>query len=78
MVDRRREFGADRGTLGALADERGFGARTEREPQRVEQDGLAGAGLSGHDVEPRLEREVEAIDQHDAANGEPDEHGRAV
>ena len=39
--------------LGAVADERRVGAGAERQPERVDEQALAGAGLAGDDVEAR-------------------------
>jgi hypothetical protein len=50
------EGGGDRGLLGAGAQQPGVGTGAEREPQRVEQDRLAGAGFPGQHAESALER----------------------
>ena len=46
----------------------------EREPEGVEQDRLARAGLAGQHAEPRLELELELFDQHDIVDGELPQH----
>ena len=47
------EEGLDAGGVGAVADERGVRAGAERQPQRIDEQALAGAGLAGDDVEAR-------------------------
>ena len=51
--------------LGPVAHERRVRARTEREPQRVDQQALAGTRLAGQHVQPRLELEPEPLDQRE-------------
>ena len=41
------ELGGDRGLIAAVADQRAVAAASQRQPQRIQQDGLAGAGLAG-------------------------------
>ena len=61
----------------AVADEAAVAARAERQRQRVEQDRLARAGLSGEDRQAGREFEIQLIDQNHVADGEAREHGRA-
>src|SRR5687767_476401 len=61
----------------AAPDQAAVGAGAERETERVEQDRLAGSGLAGEDSEAGAEFEIEALDQHDVADGEIGEHGLA-
>jgi hypothetical protein len=49
-------------------------APAQRQRQRVEQDGLAGAGLAGERGQAAIERDVELVDQHDIADGERAKH----
>ncbi len=51
------------------------GALTERERQRVDQDGFSGAGLARERGETRPELELEPIDDGKIPNGEVQEHG---
>ena len=67
---RKVEAGGDHGLRLALADQAAVGAGAEREAERIEQDRLAGAGLAGQHAEAGAEFEVEALDQHDVADGE--------
>ena len=75
MVALDGELGGDRGLLGAGPHQRGIGAPAERQPQRIQQDRFARAGLAGQHAQPRPKGEVEPVDQHDIANGEPEQHG---
>ena len=56
--------------LGAVADERRVGARAERQPERVDEQALARAGLAGDDVEARVEREAESVDEREVGDGQ--------
>ena len=62
------ELGDHHRLRGAGSDERGLGAFAESQPEGVEKDGFAGAGLAGQHAEPRLERQVEAVDEDDVAD----------
>ena len=54
----------DPGGLGAVADQRRVRARAERQPQRIDEQALAGAGLAGDDVETRRSSvEAQAVDE---------------
>ncbi len=63
------------GRILAAADQPGVGARAERQPERIEQDRLAGAGLAGEHAQPGVELELELVDEHDVADGELPQHG---
>ncbi len=52
----------------ALAHQRRVAASTQRQGQRVEQDRFARAGFAGQHGQPRLEGEVQLIDQNDVAD----------
>ena len=41
------EFGGDDRLGGPAPDQPALGARTQRQPERIEQDRLAGTGLAG-------------------------------
>ena len=58
----------DRGGVFAGADQVSRGAAADQQADRADQDGLAGAGLAGEDVEARLELELEAIDDGQIAD----------
>src|SRR5690606_29913108 len=62
------EHGYDLSAIGAVAHERSIAASAERERERVEKDGLTGAGFAGEDGQPGIEGEIELIDQDDVAN----------
>ena len=70
MVGRRVEAGGDRGLRLSRAHRAGFGTRAQREPQRIEQDGLARACFAGQHRQSWREGKVQALDQHHIANGE--------
>ena len=54
-----------------------LGAVAEHQPQGVEQDRLARAGLAGEHAQPRPEGEIERLDQDDITDRERGQHGRA-
>ena len=56
------------------ADQRGVGARAQRQPERVEQDRLARPGLAGEHAKPGFEIEVERLDEDDIADGKLPQH----
>ena len=70
VVRRQRELRAHHRLLGAGADEAAFRAHAERQPQRVEQDRFAGAGLARQHAQAGPQAEIEPVDQHDIADGE--------
>jgi hypothetical protein len=75
VCGRQLEYRADLALLDAVPDKRGIAARTERKRKGVEQDRLAGAGLAGQHAEAAREVDVQAVDQHNIADGEPGQHG---
>src|SRR5690606_25480558 len=46
--------------------------------QRIEQDGLAGAGLAGQHGHAAVERQVELVDEDDIANRKRVQHARII
>ena len=56
--------------LGAVPDEARVRARAEGQPQRVDQEALAGPGLAGDDVEARREREAQPVDEGEVGDGQ--------
>lgn len=52
----------------AMAHQRGIATCTQRQRQRVQQDGFAGAGFTGQNGKARREINVEPFDQDDIAN----------
>ena len=61
------------GRLRAVADEPDVRARAADEPERVDEQALAGSGLAGDDVEARREGQAQAIDQREVADGQLEE-----
>jgi hypothetical protein len=74
MAAGQREFGADDRLLGAVTHQPRFRAHAQGEPQGVEQDRLARAGLAGEHAQPRPERQIELVDQHHIADGKSQQH----
>ena len=72
---RAGELGADVGALRALAHHRHVAARAGGERERVEQDRLARARLAREHGEPRAERDVERVDDHEVAQSQGLQHG---
>jgi hypothetical protein len=78
VVVRALENDADLGTFRAAAHRARIGTITEREPERVDQDRLAGAGLAGHDGEPAVELELDLVDDGVARDANQGQHRPAV
>ena len=74
---RRVEDGLDRRRVLPGPDEVGRGAAADQQPDGADEDGLAGAGLAGQDVQAGLELELEAVDDGQIADGEEAEHETA-
>ena len=62
--------------IGPGADQLGFGAVAQHQPQRIEQDRFARPGLTREHAEPFPEIEVKRFDQHHIANRQPGQHVR--
>ena len=60
------------------AHQAGVGPRAGGQAQGVEDDRLAGAGLAGQRGQARTDGQVQGLDQHDVADGEPDQHGPRI
>ena len=56
------ELHADLGSLGARAHRARVGAVSERQPESVDENRLAGARLAGHHAEAALELELDLVD----------------
>ena len=52
-------------------------ARAQRQAEAIQQDRLAGAGLSGQHRQAFAERQVKSLDQHHVANGQGAKHAAA-
>ena len=72
QIERRRDLSLRL----ALSHETAVAARTERQGERIEENGFAGARLAGEDRQAVRKLEVQLIDQHDVADRKPGEHGR--
>ena len=70
--------GGDAGLIFPGADQAGIGAIPQHQPQRIEQDRLAGPGLASQHTQPPGEIEVERFDQNDIADGEAGQHVRGL
>src|SRR5206468_4056905 len=60
----------------AVADEGRVGTRASREPQRVDQEALAGARLAREHVEALGERQPELVDQREVGDRQLEEPAR--
>ncbi len=76
MCGREVKDGLDAALLGPVADKVRAAAPAKHKPQCVEQDGFASAGFTCQHVQPRLEIEVEAVDDEQVADRERAQHGR--
>ena len=68
------EGGGDAGALAAARHDAGRGAVAERQAERIQQDGLAGAGLPGEDRHSLAEVDVQAAYQDVVADREASKH----
>jgi hypothetical protein len=75
MIGRQLDLGGDRGGVFAASHEPRVRARTERQPQCIEQDRLARAGLASEYAQSFVELELELLDEHDVADCELPQHG---
>ena len=71
----RLEDGFDRGDVFAGTHEVARGPAAEQEPDGLDEDGLAGPGLPGQDVEARLEFHLDRVDHGEAFDAEKAQHG---
>ena len=69
------EDGLHRGGVGAGADEIGLGASAAHQQEGVDDDGLAGAGLPGEDVQAGSEDDARFLEDRQVSNGELAQHG---
>ncbi len=69
------EEGFDLGLARAGAHLLGRGAAAEDEGEGADDDRLAGAGLTGEDVEAALEGELELLHQNEVLDPKGDQHG---
>ena len=74
VCGRQLEYRGDLALLDAVTDERGIAARAQRKRKGIEQDRLSGTGLAGQHGEAEREVDVQAVDQHNVADGEPGQH----
>jgi hypothetical protein len=71
---RRVEFGADLGPRRAFAHHAGVAAAAQRELQRIDQDGLAGTGLTREHRETGVELDLQRRDDDEVAQGQTAQH----
>jgi hypothetical protein len=71
----RGEGGRDLGAFRALTHDVAGAAPARDEQQRIDDDGLAGAGLAGERGEPRAELELRLVDDDEIAQLQLSQHG---
>jgi len=75
----RGEAGVVReGAVRAGANPVGAHTAAHQGAHRVDEDRLAGAGLTGEHGETRCQFELDGIDDHEIANGKSAQHGRST
>ena len=72
----QREAALDVGLGGAGAHDPGAGAPAEQQVEGVGEDGLAGAGLAGEDVQPGGQLELGPLDQEEVLDAQFVQHNR--
>ena len=70
------EEGLDPRSVRPVADESRIGPRAADQPERIDQQALAGTGLAGDDVQAGLERQAQAVDEREVAHGQLEETPR--
>ncbi len=73
----RIECCRDARLIGATAHQAAVRPRAERQPQRIEENRFARAGLAGEHGQPALERQIERLDEDDVSDGKAGQHDRA-
>ena len=69
------EFSDQIGARRAFANHAGIAARAQRELQRIDQDGFAGAGFTGEDGEAGSEFDFQRIDDDEVTQAQGEQHG---
>jgi hypothetical protein len=69
------EFGVQFGARGAVADHAAVGAKARQEPERIDQQRLAGAGFAGNDGHAGAEFEFGGGDNGEILDRQAVEHG---
>ena len=72
------EDAGDAGAFGAAAHHFGRGAATEEQAEGVDDDGFAGAGLAGEEVQTRVEADAESLDDGVVFNQQFDQHAETT
>src|SRR5712692_6010188 len=72
------EHRLDRGPVGAGTEPLRTRASAEHGIDRVNQDGLAGAGLTGEDIETRSELQLDLLEEGKVADAKLRQHGGQV
>src|SRR3546814_16502503 len=75
VARRRVEFGGDAGLVTDVTDQAGIGAGAERQAEGIEQDRLAGPGLTGQHRPPPREGQVETVDANNGPARDRGDHG---
>ena len=76
MTGGKLDLRRDRRRCLSAAHQPGVGARSQRQPERVEQDRFARAGFAGEHAKAGFEVEGERVDQHHVADDELPQHQR--
>ena len=71
------EFSRKLGAPGAVAHQLGAAALAEDQPERVHENGLAGAGFTGQHGHSRFELDIDLVDDRKIANLQVHQHVRA-
>ncbi len=69
------EGDADFGLIGPVADHAGVGPIAQRQPQGIEQDRFAGAGLAGEHGQSTLQGQFQALDDGEVPDVKVGQHG---
>ena len=71
----QQEAGTHLGLVAARAHHAGFGALPQAQPQSIDGDGFARPGLPGDAGHPRLQIELEKLDDGEVVDGQLGQHG---
>ncbi len=74
MVVRRGKAGGDRCLFGPGTDQPGIRARTQCQTKTVQKDRLACPCFPGQHCQPRRERQIQPLDQHNVTDGQRGQH----
>ena len=74
VIGRQLDFGRNRRVVLARTQQAGVRPGSQRQAEGIEEDRFARAGLPGEHAQPRLELELELVDEHDVPDGELPQH----